>query len=293
MQQGVKRGLLNNDFKLFHLRDKNDIQFEHHYHDFNKIIVFIYGEVIYNIEGRSYKLMPWDILLVPRDQVHRPVIGPEEEYERIVIWINDAFLKRHGNEDNDLLACFRLARENRHLLRLGESSINAIRTILAKVELETDNIQFGAGILCNALFVEFIVYVNRLYTRPDEQAENIEVMFDEFIQRVISYINSNLGCDLSIDALSKRFFINKYYLMHKFKASTGCSLHSYISNKRIQKCAAYIKEGLSPAEAASRCGFNDYSNFARTFSKMLGFPPGKYCKENAARKGKDIHRDEG
>ena len=34
-----KRGCLNKDFELFHIKDKKDLEFEFHYHDFNKIII--------------------------------------------------------------------------------------------------------------------------------------------------------------------------------------------------------------------------------------------------------------
>ncbi len=279
-EQGVKRGQLNNDYKLFHLKDRSDIQFEHHYHEFNKIIIFISGNVIYNIEGKAYKLIPWDILFVPRNQVHKPIIESNEEYERIVIWINDAFLREHANEENDLLTCFRLARENRHLLRLYRNSVNSIKSILSKIESEEDCVQFGSRILCNALFLEFMIYINRLQMKPGEHVEEIEVKFDEQIQNIIKYINANLGSDLSIDKLSKMFYINKYYLMHKFKANTGCTIHNYVNNKRMQRCAAYINEGVSPADAASECGFNDYSSFARAFSKMFGVSPKNYSQKH-------------
>lgn len=278
MEQGVKKGYLHNDFKLFHLRDKKNIQFEHHYHDFNKIIIFIYGDVIYNIEGKSYKLRPWDILFVPSNQVHKPVIGPDEEYERIVIWINDAFLKEHGNAENDLLTCFNIVRENRHLVRLGQKSLNSIKSLLTQIELELKNKQFGTDVLRNALFVQFMVYINRLQLKPDKHVENIEVEFDGQIQQIIQYINSNLELDLSIAALATRFYINKYYLMHKFKNNTGYTIHSYVNNKRMQKCATSIKAGMSPSEAASECGFNDYSSFVRAFSKMFGASPRNYYK---------------
>jgi len=279
-EQGIKRGYLHNDFKFFHLKDKNNIQFEHHYHDFNKIIIFIFGDVIYNIEGKSYKLRPWDILLVPSNQVHKPIIEPEEEYERIVIWINNAFLEEHGNAENNLLTCFNMARENRHLVRLGKNSLNSIKQILVNIEQELKNKHFGAAVLGNAFFVQFMVYINRLQLKPDKQVENIEVEFDEHIQQIIQYINSNLEFDLSIATLSARFYINKYYLMHKFKANTGYSMHSYVNNKRMQKSAGYIKMGISPSEAANKCGFNDYSNFVRAFSKMFGGSPRKYYKDS-------------
>ncbi|HEY5584372.1 MAG TPA: AraC family transcriptional regulator [Ruminiclostridium sp.] len=277
-EQGIKRGYLHNDFKFFHLRDKKNIQFEHHYHDFNKIIIFISGNVIYNIEGKSYKLRPWDILFVPSNQVHKPIIETEEEYERIVIWINNDFLEEHGNAENNLLTCFNMARENRYLIRLGQNSFNSIKHILVNIEQELKNNQFGAGILGNALFVQFIVYINRLQMKPDKHVDNIEVEFDEQIQRVIQHINSNLELDLSIAALSAKFYINKYHLMHKFKANTGYSIHSYVNNKRMQKCATSIKTGTSPAEVANKCGFNDYSSFVRSFSKVFGVSPRKYYK---------------
>jgi AraC-like DNA-binding protein len=277
-EKGLKRGYLNKDFMYFHLRDKKNIQFEHHYHDFNKIIIFIFGDVIYNIEGKSYKLRTWDILLVPSTAVHKPIIEPEKEYERIVIWINDSFLEEHGNAQNDLLTCFKVAKENKHIVRLGQNSLDSIKAILINIELELKNKQFGADVLGNALFVQFMVYINRLQLKPDKHIENIEVEFDEQIQQVIQYINSNLELDLSIAALSTRFYINKYYLMHKFKANTGYSIHSYVNNKRMQKCAASIKTGTPPSQVAAECGFNDYSSFVRAFSKMFGASPRNYYK---------------
>lgn len=277
-EPGIKRGYLEDDFKFFHLKDKNNIQFEHHYHDFNKIIIFILGDVIYNIEGKNYRLKPWDVLFVPSNQVHKPIIAPEIDYERIVIWINNKFLEEHGNSDNDLLTCFNMAREKRHIVRLGNNSLNSIKSIMGSLEKEIKTATFGSGILANALFVQFMVYINRLYLKPDKHVEDIEVEFDEQIQKVIQFINGNLSEDLSIATLSERFYINKYYLMHKFKANTGYSIHSYVNNKRLQKSADLVRSGKSPSEVAGECGFNDYSSFVRTFSKMYGMSPRKYYK---------------
>lgn len=37
-------------------------EFEFHYHDFDKILIFLSGKVTYLIEGRSYELQPYDII---------------------------------------------------------------------------------------------------------------------------------------------------------------------------------------------------------------------------------------
>jgi AraC-like DNA-binding protein/mannose-6-phosphate isomerase-like protein (cupin superfamily) len=281
-QQGNKRGYLNNDFMFFHLKDKKSIQIEHHYHEFNKIIILITGSVIYNIEGISYRLKPWDVLFVPSNQVHKPIIETDQDYERIVIWINNAFLEEHGDTDNNLLTCFSAARENKHLVRPGANSLESVQAILSRIEQEMKNKQFGSEILSNALFIQFIVYINRLQLKPDKHVESIEIEFDRQIQQIINYINSNLSMDLSIAELSSRFYMNKYYLMHKFKDNTGYSIHSYISNKRVQKCAEEIISGTSPSEVAGRYGFNDYSNFVRAFTKVFGVSPRNYYKASVS-----------
>ena len=83
-----KRGYLNEGFRLFHLKDSRAQQLDPHYHEFDKIILPLGGKVTYTVEGVTYFLKPWDILLVPRSSIHRPVIDPSEPYERFVLWLN-------------------------------------------------------------------------------------------------------------------------------------------------------------------------------------------------------------
>ena len=64
MEQYEKKGYLNSEFRLFHLTDQETKEVDYHYHDFDKITIFIRGKVNYMIEGRSYDLKPYDIVLV-------------------------------------------------------------------------------------------------------------------------------------------------------------------------------------------------------------------------------------
>ena len=69
-----KRGYLTCDFRLFHLTDVPSQEFQFHYHDFDKIIIFLSGHVDYTIEGQTYQLMPYDIVLVRHGEIHCPHI---------------------------------------------------------------------------------------------------------------------------------------------------------------------------------------------------------------------------
>ena len=92
MNSYEKKGYLSADYKLFHIADRQDREFSFHYHDFYKIIFFLKGKVTYCIEGKSYELSPYDIVLVAKDEIHRPVVDPDTEYERIVLYLSQSFL---------------------------------------------------------------------------------------------------------------------------------------------------------------------------------------------------------
>ena len=98
MSEYEKRGYLNQDFRIFHLVDEAQRDFTYHYHDFNKIVISIRGDVTYCIEGKSYDLAPYDMVLVNAGEVHRPIIHSSRTYERIIIYISPDFLQSYKQE---------------------------------------------------------------------------------------------------------------------------------------------------------------------------------------------------
>jgi AraC-type DNA-binding domain-containing proteins len=274
----IKRGYLNGDFEFFHLIDKKIMEFEFHYHDFNKIIVFISGKVTYLIEGKSYKLKPWDLLFINSNDVHRAVVSSNEPYERIVIWVNQSFLELHSNGSN-LLTCFELSSKHKiNLLRSNPEGIRSIKNTLFLLEGAIKDTSFGSIALKNSLFLQLMVYFNRLYLGTEINVKEKDIEYDERIVRILDYINKNLNENLSIENIALKFYMNKFYLMHKFKAQTGYTIHSYIQQKRLILAASLIKKGKQITEVYLECGFGDYSSFVRAFKKEFNLSPKKYYK---------------
>lgn len=278
-KEKVKRGYLNEDFLFFKLKDQKKNEFEFHYHDFNKIIIFLSGDVTYIIEGKSYKLKPWDILLVGRHDLHQPIISEAVPYERMILWLNPVFLEEHNKNNCDLQSCFALAKERKlNLIRTGKLDISDIKTNLKELEEAIESDAFGSEILKNALFIEFMVRINRLFLSMDMDKGLDDIKFDARVEAILEFINANLDSDLSVDYLSNKFYLNKYYLMHLFKNETGYTLYNYIQKKRAIQAADYIKKGIQAGEVCSLCGFADYSTFVRTFKKEFNLSPKQYYK---------------
>ena len=125
-----------------------------------------------------------------------------------------------------------------------------------------------------------MVYLNRLFLDKNNLNENIiDIEYDENIEKILEYINENLIEDLSVEYLASTLYINKYYLMHKFKDQTGCTIYQYILQKRLIRAISLMKKGKNITEACMQSGFKDYSNFSRLFKKTFKVSPKEY-KEN-------------
>ena len=72
-------------------------------------------------------------------------------------------------------------------------------------------------------------------------------------------------------------------LYRKMTAVTGHSPINYIQYIKVKKACQLLIEhpSMCLAEIAERSGFNDYSNFLRTFKSHCGVPPSRYARERA------------
>lgn len=263
-----KTGYLKEDFRLFHINDQTKKDFSYHYHDFHKIIVFISGKVTYHIEGKAYHLKPRDILLVSQGAIHKPEIDPSVPYERYIFWIRDDL------SCQELNTCFQKANDRSfNLVRADSALQERLKDLLPEIEQTLQNKHFGDTVLRNALFTQFMIYINRIFLRTSSSPDEKTYSSDTQVEQLLKYINRNLSENLSIDQLANRFFFSKYHMMRKFKNETGYTIHNYITSKRLLLARSLINEGTPVMKAAQMSGFNDYTTFVRSYKKQFGNAP--------------------
>ena len=264
----AKTGYLKEDFRLFHINDRTDREFEWHSHDFHKIIVFVSGKVTYHIEGKAYQLKPQDILLVSQGAIHKPEIDPSIPYERYIFWIRDDL------SSSELNTCFQKANDRSfNLIRLDSVLQEKLKDLLPEIEHSLRDTQFGDSILSKALFAQFMVYINRIFLKSSTAPDQKSYSSDSQVEQLLKYINRNLSENLSIDHLAERFFFSKYHMMRKFKKETGYTIHNYIISKRLLHARSLIAQGTPVMKAAMQSGFQDYTAFVRAYKKQFGTVP--------------------
>lgn len=273
-----KRGYLHEDFRLFHLKDSRAQKLDYHYHEFDKLILLLNGRVTYVVEGVTYFLQPWDILLVQHNLIHRPIIDPAEPYERIVVWLGGAWLKNRSDPGEELDTCFHTARERGfHLLRTdGERRLHYMR-LVQHLEEALRSSEFGAERMADTLCQQLLISVNRDVLRfRTAQDERESYRVDPKIEEILKYIGTHLSEDLSVEALAGQFYLSRYYLMHRFKDITGYTVHQYISQKRLLRAGELIRGGAPVMKAAEQVGFGDYSTFLRAFRNTFHMSPREF-----------------
>ena len=273
-----KRGYLNEGFRLFHLKDTRAQKLDYHYHEFDKLILLLGGKVTYVVEGVTYFLQPWDVLLVQHNLIHKPIIDPAEPYERVVVWLDRTWLTQRSDPGEPLDACFDTVRERGfHLLRTnGARRLEYMRTI-QRLEEALHSKEFGAARLADTLCQQLLIDVNRdiLASRTAAEAPD-SYRVDPKMEEILQYIVHHLNEELSVDSLAKRFYLSRYYLMHRFKAVTGFTVHQYISQKRLLMAGELIRQGVPVMKAAEQAGFAEYSTFLRAFQNTFHMSPREF-----------------
>ena len=273
-----KRGYLNEGFRLFHLKDSLAQRMDYHYHEFDKLILLLHGKVTYVVEGVTYFLRPWDVLMVQHNLIHKPIIDPSEPYERVVIWLGREWVSTRSDPGEPLDACFDTARERGfHLLRTDAERRVSYMGLIQRLEEALRSTEFGGRRMADTLCQQLLVTVNRdLLADHTAQEETDSYRLDPKMEEVLRYIAAHLEQPLSVDLLARQFYISRYYLMHRFKAVTGYTVHQYITQKRLLRAAELIREGMPVMKAAEQTGFSEYSTFLRAFQNTFHMSPREF-----------------
>ncbi len=270
MEQYEKKGYLNSEFRLFHLTDCETREIEYHYHDFDKITIFIKGIVNYMVEGKSYELKPYDIVLVKHNDIHRLSVDTSTIYERIIVYISPGFMNAYKTDSYDLSFCFqKAAAEHSNVLRIPSLEKSSLFRAILRLEQSFLDDGYAAGLYRQVLFLEFMIHLNRSAAKNRLEFIDTDNCNAKIVQ-ILQYINEHLDGDLSIDALAGHFYISKYHMMRQFKQETGYTIGNYITQKRLLLAKELITSGVPGTQACFDCGYHDYSTFSRAYKGLFG-----------------------
>ncbi|MCD7845047.1 MAG: AraC family transcriptional regulator [Oscillospiraceae bacterium] len=275
MERGIsyqREGYLRENYKYFHLRDTEGQELDFHFHEFDKVVILLSGQVDYMVESSTYPLRPWDILLIKHHAIHKALIDRSAPYERVILYLDSQYLGRSVPEA-DLLTCFDQAdQQGQYLLTPSQADQKTLSALFRAMEEALEDEQFGAQALRDTFLIQLLIHINRIAQRAGS-FQRPETVYNPKIAQTLSYINEHLREPLTVDDLAGRVYLSRYHFMRLFKAQTGATVHSYVQQRRLLCAAQQIRRGVPVSKAAEDSGFTEYSTFYRDFRAAFGVSP--------------------
>lgn len=267
---------IHNGFEAFHSCSRKMESWEFHCHDFYEFYIHLNHGQYYAVNNDMYLLEPDQIFIIPPFCMHGlSGLGVMTDYERAYVNITPEALRLLGCEQIDLDQFFR-SYTSRGMYRF---------------QLSREKSQMLVGWICDLQenqnasrsldrFRNYATLLNFLTTICDvvghSEALTGTVTANSIMQQVLTYINSHYTQPMKIADLAKQFNISVSYLSHEFAKYTNRSIYEYILYRRVMLAKEMMHTEASLNSIAYECGFNDYSNFLRMFSKIVGLSPRQY-----------------
>lgn len=253
-----------------------------HSHPYYEMILPVSGSIVrYSIGGSIFDLQLGELIFFPAGIYHSGLFHVTDTVsDRIVVQINAALwnrlslmtgLNKNSWQQNLVILDAEAVRqwELRGLLeRLGHSCRldSSIRAAVQDCEIS-----------------ELLLLLDHQLMHQDAAAPGA---YNELVTRAVAYLQSHYtDPDLTVSQLAGYTYTSREHLSRVFREYTLESVHSYLTNLRMQHCRDALAMGSSVLDACNDSGFSNYSSFLKSFRSLYGVTPTEYRAR--IRQGKD------
>ncbi|MCA1203249.1 response regulator [Priestia sp. FSL W8-0001] len=111
--------------------------------------------------------------------------------------------------------------------------------------------------------------------RAIRQVDELEAL--KRMQEIVAYVEDYYMEDISLQKLSKMFFLTREHISRKFKKETGMTLSKYVTNLRVRQAKQWLLETAETIHSISlMLGYQDEKYFSKLFKKVVGLTPFEY-----------------
>jgi len=266
----VIRNYANIPIKIYceyRIEDKVASMHNVHYHDCNEIYYLVNGERNYLIDKKLYRIHAGDLVLIPKNILHKTSAATNKGCERFLINIYDECL------NDEVKACF-----NNYCYHIPPKYNSELAGYFRNIEKEySENDEFRHEMLEAKIYV-MLIFLLRIKRKNSSIIHSNS--YDERTNLFIQYICEHFSEQITLQSVAEHFFLSKEYFSLIFKQKTGFGFNEYLNQLRISYAMKLLENtDESIISIANKCGYNDSSYFAAVFKKVSGVSPKNYRKK--------------
>ena len=249
-----------------------------HFHQFYEMCIFLDDKAGHLIDGVWFDMRCCDIVALRPSLLHKTFYPEGQPSKRLIIQFSIP----------PMISAFENCMKSVYSIFEGDCPIYRFEDPYKKAVLEKLNDIYYLSQNPNeltdlAIHNKFIEFLSLIYLYRDKNVYSNRSDFDNITNKVYSitaYIHSHFTEDISLESVSKEFFISSYYLSHQIKRITGFTLTDYVQLTRVRNAQTLLLSTDKPiTDIAFLCGFSSFSQFNRAFNKFLHLSPSAFRKD--------------
>lgn len=263
---------------FYHQTTTDTCDVEIHIHDYYEIFQAQSDNIRYFVEGHAYDLKKNDLIVTTSKEIHRPTVTDQSPYGRRFIQFDPLLVPSYSDLSYQPLQMI----ENRPLgqhnhLSLPLHALSVIDQYFEGIHSALYNNGPRSLYEARLILTQLLMEIGSLFTSQKAVSRGGATM-DPRIYTIRRYLDQHYQEKFNLEALSQTHLMDKYYLSHLFKEETGFTLLEYVQSKRIMMAKTLLKSPANIGQISRQCGYDDYTNFYKTFKKLIKMSPKDYRK---------------
>ncbi len=252
-----------------------------HFHDTYEIYYLLSGSKNYFIKDRTYPVSEGSLVFINRFDLHRTIDAGVPSCARFLINFKPFFLPAEDKDrKNKLLLPFT---SDIGVVPLTFRDRTFVEDLLLKMYNEINNADTGFEEMLVSYLLQLLVFSARFLEQNSDSHSAFTNSAHEKAAPIVQYINAHFMEPLTLDSLSRSFYLSPYYMCKIFKEYTGFTFIEYLNNLRVKEAQRLLRERkYSIMEISEKVGFGSISHFGRVFKSVTGIPPLNYRKTCSA-----------
>lgn len=253
---------------------------QYHCHDYYELYIHLRGGEYMGVDNQLFALKPNQVFILPPFCMHGLSCTDEmHDYERAYLNLSPEVMRVLGCDQIDLNHFFRTyASRGVCTYQLSDADAEKYVTWIRQIQ---ENQASDADIFDRFRNYSLMMSLLNLLCRTMRETDPVEgeTLGNSIIQEILEYINNHYTQPILIKNLARSFGVSMSWLSHEFVRFTNRSIYDYVLYRRVMFARQQMLGSASLNDIAYQCGFNDYSNFLRSFGKIVGMSPSQYRKQ--------------